>query len=107
MHSFILYLNMDLNLYIKAQKSSLDGWCHIHVGRYCWIRSTMLSYLLILVTKKCTLYCLLVFGGPRYENLAREFEKSVRFVNMLKIAYRHPQDYWNPYPLLIKGLDHS
>ena len=30
---------------------------------------------------------------------------SVRFVNMLKIAHKHPQVYWNPYPLLIEGLD--
>ena len=24
---------------------------------------------------------------------------------MLKIAHKHPQDYWNPYPLLTEGLD--
>ena len=37
MLSFMLYLNMGLNSYIKAQKSSLDWWCHLHIGRYCWI----------------------------------------------------------------------
>ena len=35
------------------------------------------------------------------------FVGRVRFVNMLKIAHRHPQVYWNPYPLLIGGLDHG
>ena len=24
---------------------------------------------------------------------------------MLKIAYKHPQAYWNLYPLLIEGLE--
>ena len=24
---------------------------------------------------------------------------------MLKIAYKHPQAYWNLYPLLTEGLD--
>ena len=24
---------------------------------------------------------------------------------MLKIAHKHPQAYWNPYPLLTEGLD--
>ena len=33
--------------------------------------------------------------------------KSVRFVNMLNIAHKHPQVYWNPYPLLIEGSDHG
>ena len=99
---------MGLNLYIKAQKSSLDWWCHLHISRYCWIKSTMLSCLLILGTKRCMLYCLLMFGGPRCENHVREFVSSVRFVNMLKIdTGRHPQVYWNPYPLLIEGLDHG
>ena len=32
-------------------------------------------------------------------------QSSVRFVNMLKIAHKHPQVYWNPYPLLTEGLD--
>ena len=51
------------------------------------------------------LYCLLMCGGHRCENLAIEFVSSVRIVNMLRIAHKHPQDYWNPYPLLIEGLD--
>ena len=25
---------------------------------------------------------------------------------MLKIAHKHPQVYWNPYPLLIESLAH-
>ena len=107
MLSFMLYLNMGLNLIIKAQKSSLDWWCHLLIGRYCWMRSTILSFLLILGIKRCMLCCLLVFGGHRCENLVREFVNSVRFVNMLKIAHKHPQVYWNPYPLLIEGLDHG
>ena len=67
----------------------------------------MLSCLLILGTKRCMLCCLLVFGGPRCENPVSEFVSSVRFVNMLRTALRHPQVYWNPYPLLIEGLDHG
>ena len=90
MLSFMLCLNMGLNLYIKAQKSSLDWWCHLHVSRYCWMRSTMLSCLLILGTKRCMLYCLLIFGGPRCKNHVKEFVNSVRSVNMLRTAYRHP-----------------
>ena len=107
MLSFRLCLNMGLNLYTKAQKSSLDWWCHLHVGRYCWMRSTVLSCLLILGPKRCMLYCLLVVGGARCENLVREFVNSVRFVNILKTALRHPQVYWNSYPLLMESLDHS
>ena len=67
----------------------------------------MLSCLLILGTKRCMLYSLLVFGGPRCENHVREFVSSVKFVNMLRTARRHPQVYWNPYPLLIEGLDNG
>ena len=51
------------------------------------------------------LCCLLVCGGHICENLARKFVSCVRFFNMLKIALKHPQDYWNLYPLLINGLD--
>ena len=65
----------------------------------------MLSCLLILGTKRCMLCCLLMFGGPKCENHVREFVSSVIFVNMLRTAHRHPQVYWNPYPLLIEGLD--
>ena len=67
----------------------------------------MLSCLLILGTKRCMLCCLLVFGGPKCENLVKGFANSVRFVNMQKTAHRHPQVCWNPYPLLIDGLDHG
>ena len=67
----------------------------------------MLSFLLILGTKRCMLCYLLVCGGHRCENRVREFAESVRFVNVLKIAHKHPQVYWNPYPLLIEGLHHG
>ena len=107
MLSFMLYLNMGLNLHIKAQTSSLDWWCPLHVGRYYWIRSTKLSCLLILDTERCMLYCLLMFGGPRCEKRVREFISSLKFVKVQSTALRHPQDYWNPYLLLIDGLDHG
>ena len=93
MLSFMLYLNMGLNLYIKAQKSSPDWWCHLHIGSFCWMKSTMLSYLIILATKRCILCCLLVFGGLRCENHVREFVSSVTFVNVLRTARKHPQAY--------------
>ena len=44
-------------------------------------------------------------GGHRCKNLVRKFVSNVRFVNMLKIAHKHPQVYWNLYPLLIADLD--
>ena len=53
------------------------------------------------------LCCLLVFGGHRCDNHVREFVGHVRFVNMLRITPGYPQVYWNPYPLLIEGLDHG
>ena len=65
----------------------------------------MLSCPLILGTKRCMLCCLLVFGGPKCENHVRGFASSVRFVNMQRTAHRHPQVFWNHYPLLIGGLD--
>ena len=104
MLSFILCLNMGLSSSIKDQKSSLDCWCHLHVGRYCWTRSTMLSCLLILGTKRCMLCCLLMFGCLKYENYIRGFAGSVKLVNMQRTAYRYPQVCWNPYLLLIGGL---
>ena len=100
----MLYLNMGLNLSIKAQKSSLNWWCHLHVGRYFFMKSTMLSFLLILGIKRCILYYLLMFGGPKCENHVKEFVNSVRSVNVLRTAHRHPQVYWNPYLLLIEGF---
>ena len=63
MLSFILCLNMDLNSYIKAQKSSLEWWFHLYIGRYCWMNSTIASCLLLLGTKRCMLCCLLMCGG--------------------------------------------
>ena len=69
------------------------------------MKSTTLSCLLILAPKICLLCCLLVYGGHRHENPVSKFLSSVRFVNMLRIAHKHPQDYWNPYPLLIEDLD--
>ena len=107
MLSFMLYLNIGLNLYIKVQNSRLNWWCHLYIGGYYCIRSTMLSYLLILGTKRCTIYCLLVFSGHKCENHVREFVGRVRVVNMPKTAHKHPQIYWNPYLLLIKGLNHG
>ena len=50
---------MDLSLYIKDQKSTLDWGCHLLIGRYCWIRSARLSCLLILGTKDA---CFFVFS---------------------------------------------
>ena len=67
----------------------------------------MLSYLLILGTKRCLLCCLLMFEGPKYDNHVREFANSDRSFNMQRTACRHPQVYWNSYPLLIEGLDHG
>ena len=48
---------------------------------------------------------LLVCGGHRCKNLVRKFVSNARFVNVLKIAYKQFQVYWNLYPLLNKGLD--
>ena len=69
------------------------------------MKSTTQSYLLILGPKKCMLCCLLACGGHRCENPVSKFVSSVRFVNVLRIAHKHPQDYWNPYQLLIEDLD--
>ena len=107
MLSFILCLNMGLNSSRKTQKSSLDWWCYLYIGRYCWTRSTMLSCLFILGTKKRMLYCLLMFGGPKCENHVRGFAGSFSFFNMQRTAHRHPQVCWNHYLLLIGGLDHG
>ena len=43
---------------------------------------------------------LLMCGGHRCENLVRMFFINVWFVDMLKIAHKHPQVYWNLYLLL-------
>ena len=105
MLNFMLYPNTCLIWFIKAQKSSLNWWCHLLVGRCCWMRSTTLSCLLILGLKRCMLCCLLMFCIHRCEFLVSKFVSNVRFVNMLKIAHKHPQAYWNHYLFLIEGLD--
>ena len=69
------------------------------------MKSTTLSCLLILAAKICMLCCLLVCDGHTCEPLVRKFVYNVRFVDMLKIAHKHPQAYWNLYPLLTEGLD--
>ena len=99
--------SMGLNLYIKAQKSSSYWWCHLHVSRYCWMRSTILSCPRILGAKRCMLCFLLMFGGLKCENHVRRFASNVRFVNMQRTAHWYPQVCWNHYPLLIRGLEHS
>ena len=69
------------------------------------MKSTTLSCLLILGLKRCMLYYLLVCDGYRCEYLVRKLVSNVRFVNILKLAHKHPQVYWNLYLLLNKGLD--
>ena len=90
MLSFMLYQKKDLNLYTKAQKNSPDLWFCLHIVKYCLMKSTKLSCLLILGTKRYMVYYLLVFGGLKCENYGRGFVGRVRFVNMLKTVYRHP-----------------
>ena len=69
------------------------------------MKSTTLGCLLILAPKRCMLCCLLKYGSHTCEKLVREFVSIVRFFNVLKIEHKHPQVYWNLYPLLNKGLD--
>ena len=69
------------------------------------MRSRTLSSVLILGLKRCMLCCLLMCGGHRCEFLVSKFVSHVKFVNVLKIAHKHPQACWNPYSLLIEGLD--
>ena len=104
MLSSMLYPNKSLSFFIKAQKSSPNWWCHLFVGRSCWMRSTTLSCLLILGLKRCLLCCLLVCGGHRCEFLVSKFVSNFKFANVLKKAHKHPQAYWNLYPLLTEGL---
>ena len=56
------------------------------------MKSTTPSCLLILGLKKCMLCYLLVCGGHRLEFPVKKFVSNVKFVNMLKIAHKHPQD---------------
>ena len=44
-------------------------------------------------------------GGHRWEFLVSKFVSHVKFVNVLKIVHKHPQAYWNRYPLMREGLD--
>ena len=46
-----------------------------------------------------------MLGGPKCKNHVTIFASSVKFVNMQRIKRRHPQVFWNHYPLLIGGLD--
>ena len=70
------------------------------------MKSTTLSCLFFLGPKRyMMLCCLLVCGGCRCKKFVRKFSSLVRFVNVLKIAPKYPQAYWNPYPLLTEGLD--
>ena len=69
------------------------------------MRSTTLSFLLILGLKRFMLCFLLVCGGHRCEFRVREFVSNIRCVNMVKIAHKHPQHYGNIYSLLTEGLD--
>ena len=105
MFSFILCPNTGLSWSLKAQKSSLGWWCCLLVSRCCWMKSTTLSCLLILGLRRCMLCCLSVYGGHTREYLVSKSVSLVRFINMLRLAYKHPQDYCNHYPLLQKGLD--
>ena len=46
-----------------------------------------------------------MFGGHGCEFLVIKFVSNIKFVNMLNIAHKHPQAYWNHYSLPRKGLD--
>ena len=105
MLSSMLYPNTGLSWFIQAQKSNLSWWCHLFISIYYWIRSTTLSCLLILGPKRCLLCYLLMCDHYKYEKLVREFVSLVKSINMLKIVHKHPQAYWNLYPLLTDGLD--
>ena len=100
MLSFMLCSNTNLSWSLKAQKSSVDWWCCFLVGRCCWMKSTILSCLLILGLRRCMLCCLPVYGGHTCEFLVSKFVSLVRFGNMLRTAHKHPQDCWHRYPLL-------
>ena len=103
--SFMLCPDVGLIWFIKAQKRSLDWWCRLFVSRCCWMKSIKLTCLLILGLKRCMVCCLLVCGDYSCEFFVSKFDSNVKFVNMLKIAHKHPQAYWNYYPLLREGLD--
>ena len=64
------------------------------------MKSTTLSCLLILGVKRCMFYCLLVCGGHISEFLVSKFVSPVKFVNVLKIAHKHPQACWKPLPII-------
>ena len=105
MLSFMLSPNTDLSWFLRVQKSSLDWWCHLLVGRCCWMRSITLSCLLILGLRRCMPCCLPVYDGHTCKFLVSKPVSLVRFFNMLRIAHKHPQFCWNNYLLLKEGLD--
>ena len=45
-----------------------------------------------------------MYGGYRCENHVQEFAESVGFVNMLKIAHKHPQVNVRPQDLSTAAL---
>ena len=69
------------------------------------MRSTTVSCLLVLDLRRCMLCCLAMYGGYTWDFLISKFVSLVRFVNVLRIAHKYPQDCWNRYLLLKKGLD--
>ena len=64
MLSFMLWPNTDLSRSLRVQKSSLDWWCRLLVGRCCWMRSTTLSCLLTLGLRRCMLNYLPMYDNP-------------------------------------------
>ena len=105
MLSFMLCPNTGLNWSLKAQRSSLDWWCCLLVGRCCWMRFTTLSCLLILGLRKSMHCCLPMYVGHTWGFFVSKSVSLVRFVNVLRIAHNHPQACWNHYPLLREGLN--
>ena len=106
--SSMLCPNMGLSWSIKAQKSSLDWCCYLFFTRYCWMRSTTLSCLLVLGLKSYMLCCLLVCGSHRWEFLV----SNIKFANVLKIEYKHPRltgtstHCWQKVWILVNGFYH-
>ena len=54
------------------------------------MKSITLSCRLILGLRRCMIYCLLMYGGDRCEFLVSRFVSNLMFVNVLKIAHKHP-----------------
>ena len=68
------------------------------------VHNTKLSAHFWVLKDACFVICSCVVATGE-KTLFREFGSNVRFVNMLKIAQKHPQAYWNLYPFLTDGLD--